>query len=239
MSADSAEPGWLAGLSYDLAPNVRVHASAARKIRFPSIEQLYDASNGNPLLEPERADEIEAGVDYAWTAVKTVVGLSGFHTRAANFIERDSGTPFTNRDRYRFFGWEAVIDTTAIPFANTRVSYSFLNSKVLTSGGGGAPLQNRPRHRASIEATWGLPLQLTARTALNAVGRQVYFSRGSSPVAATAKGYAVADISITRALTRRYELVFGVNNLFDQLYEQSYALPREGRAVLLTLRNRF
>jgi iron complex outermembrane receptor protein len=239
MTADNAEPGWLAGLSYDLARNVRVRGSATRKIRFPSIEQLYDASTGNPLLEPERADEIEAGIDYEWTAAKTVISLSGFHTRAANFIERDSGAPFANRDRYRFSGWEAVVDTSAIPFSSTRVSYSFLDSKALNAGGGGAPLQNRPRHRAAIEANWRLPLQLTARTALQAVGRQVYFSRGSSPVAATAKGFAVADVSITRALSRRQELVFGVNNLFDQLYEQSYALPREGRAVLLTLRNRF
>jgi hypothetical protein len=32
--------------------------------------------------------------------------------------------------------------------------------------------------------------------------------------------------------------VFDVTNLFDQFYDQSYALPREGRAALLSLRAR-
>jgi hypothetical protein len=29
-----------------------------------------------------------------------------------------------------------------------------------------------------------------------------------------------------------------VTNLFDELYDQSYGLPREGRAAILTLRAR-
>lgn len=40
-------------------------------------------------------------------------------------------------------------------------------------------------------------------------------------------------------LKDRYDMVLGVDNLFDQLYEQACGLPREGRVILLTLRGRF
>jgi outer membrane receptor protein involved in Fe transport len=38
---------------------------------------------------------------------------------------------------------------------------------------------------------------------------------------------------------RRYEVTFDVTNVFDQRYDQSYGLPREGRTAMLALRARF
>jgi len=35
-----------------------------------------------------------------------------------------------------------------------------------------------------------------------------------------------------------YDIAFDVTNLFDENYDQSYGLPREGRAAVLTLRAR-
>ena len=51
-----------------------------------------------------------------------------------------------------------------------------------------------------------------------------------------ADGYTLVDAGFTQTLARGIEIAFDVTNLFDQLYDQSYALPREGRAALPSLR---
>ena len=75
------KPTWLAGLSFAATDDLRLHASAARKIRVPSIDQLFNASAGNPALRAERANEIEAGAEYRFGTM-TTAGLSVFSTHA-------------------------------------------------------------------------------------------------------------------------------------------------------------
>ena len=51
-------------------------------------------------------------------------------------------------------------------------------------------------------------------------------------------GYTLLDAGFTQTISRRYDIAFDVTNLFDENYDQSYGLPREGRAAVLTLRAR-
>jgi outer membrane receptor protein involved in Fe transport len=64
------------------------------------------------------------------------------------------------------------------------------------------------------------------------VGPQLYDSRGSDPVQVQADAYTLVDVGFTQVLTRRYEVAFDVSNSFDQLYDQGYGLPREGRTAV-------
>jgi vitamin B12 transporter len=230
------EPTWLAGVSYDATTTLRLHASATRKIRVPSIDQLFNASTGNPALRSERANSVDVGAEYMLDASSTV-GVSVFSTHARDFIERPSGLPFANQDRYRFRGTEMTVQTTRIPRLDLRAAYSFLDSDDLTLNDTGA-LQTRPRHRVSLEATWSPVAGSALRGAVYRTGEQLFDSRGSTPVQMVAEGYTLVDLGFTQRLVRRLDIRFDVTNLFDQLYEQSYGLPREGRAALLTLRAR-
>lgn len=229
-------PTWLAGLSYDATDDVRLHASASRKIRVPSIDQLFNTSSGNPELRAERANGVDLGVDYRLDAASTVA-VSVFSTHAHDFIERLSGLPFENQDSYRFRGAEVTIQTTRIPKLNLRGGYSFLDSVEETSTGT-QPLQTRPRHRGSLEWIW-IPVTGSAvRGAAYYTGTQLYDSRGAVPVQMDVNAYTLVDVGFTQTLARRYDIAFDVTNLFDELYDQSYGLPREGRAAVLTLRAR-
>jgi outer membrane receptor protein involved in Fe transport len=229
-------PTWLAGVSFAATGDLRLHASAARKIRVPSIDQLFNASAGNPALRAERANEIDAGADYRLGS-STTIGVSAFSTHARDFIERTSPMPFQNQDRYRFRGAELTGHTTAISRLELRGSYSFLDSEEVTMSGT-APLQTRPRHRAAVEWIWTPLARSTLRGSIYGVGAQIYDSRGAVPVQREFDGFTLVDVGFTRTLARRFEVAFDVSNLFDQLYDQSYALPREGRAAVLTLKVR-
>jgi outer membrane receptor protein involved in Fe transport len=76
------------------------------------------------------------------------------------------------------------------------------------------------------------------RGAIYSAGSQWLDSRGASTVQRRGGGFTTVDLGFTRTLSRRYDLAADVINLFDTLYEQAYALPREGRAAILTLRVR-
>jgi vitamin B12 transporter len=233
---NETEPTWLAGLTFDATDVLRLHASATRKIRVPSIDQLYSTSAGNPDLHFERANGVDVGADYRLDATSTVA-VSAFRTHARDFIERLSGQPFENQDRYHFSGVELTLQTARIPQLNLRGGYSFLDSEGVSEAGT-RPLQTRPRHRGSLEWVWS-PIPASAvRGAVSRTGSQLFDSRGANPVQIQAEGYTLVDLGYTQRLTRRFELAFDVTNLFDRLYDQAYGLPREGRTAVLTLRAR-
>jgi outer membrane receptor protein involved in Fe transport len=231
-----SKPTWLAGLSYAATDTLRLHASATRKIRVPSIDQLFNASAGNAALRAERANSVDIGADYRLNPM-SVVGISVFSTHARDFIERTSPAPFQNQDRYHFRGAELTGHTTAVPRLDLRGSYSFLDSDNLQPSGT-RPLQTRPRHRGDFEWIWTPVAGSAVRGAVSSTGTQFYDSRGSDPVQREADGFTLVDLGFTQRVVRRYQIAFDVTNLFDHLYDQSYGLPREGRAAVLTLRVR-
>jgi vitamin B12 transporter len=234
--ATETDPTWLAGVSYDATAMLRLHASATRKIRVPSIDQLFNTSSGNPELRSEHANGVDVGADYRLGTTSSV-GLSAFTTHARDFIERPSGLPFANQDRYRFRGAELTMQTARIPKLDLRGAYSYLHSVSVTAGVT-RPLQTRPRHRGSLEWVW-TPMSASAvRGAVYQTGSQLYDSRGAIPVQMRAGGYTLVDLGFTQRLTRRFDLAFDLTNLFDHLYDQAYGLPREGRAAVFTLRAR-
>ena len=232
--ASKVEPAWLLGLSVDPTATLKLHASATRKVRVPSIDQLYNSSSGNQNLHAEHAYAVDAGATQQLTKGVTA-GISVFQTNAHDFIERDSPQPFENHDEYRFRGVELTLQATRVPRLALRGGYSFLDADDI---GAGRPLQTRPRRRATIDWVW-TPISGTAvRGAVSLTGTQLYDSRGSNTVQREADGYTLVDVGVTQTLAGRYDIVFDATNLFDRLYDQAYALPREGRAAVLSLRAR-
>lgn len=233
-----AEPTWIAGVSYDATANLRLHASATRRIRVPSIDQLYSTSAGNPALRPERAHGVDVGADQR-VGRGSAVAMSVFLTQAEDFIERIGGSPFDNQGTYRFAGAEISLKTAVVDPLDLRGAYTFLDSVDVTERAGNRQLQTRPRHRGSLEWTWQPVPGSSLRGAAQFVGPQLYDSRGSDdPIQLRTDAYALVDLGLTQAMTRRYEVAFDVTNVFDQLYDQGYGLPREGRAAVLRLRAR-
>jgi outer membrane cobalamin receptor len=228
-------PSWIAGVSYAATDEMRLHASATRKIRVPSIDQLFNTSAGNPGLRAEHSYGVDVGADYRLAATSSI-GVSAFAIDARDFIERTSPDPFENHDRYRFRGAEVTGHTSRIPRLDLRGGYSFLDADDLTDGT--HPLQTRPRHRGSLEWIWTPLAGSAVRGAAYRTGSQFYDSRGADPVQRRAKGFTLVDVGYTQTVARRYDIVFDVTNLFDGLYDQAYGLPREGRAATLALRAR-
>ena len=81
---------FLAGVYYDFPTDTRLRASAAHKLRFPSIRQLYDVDGGNPDLDSERCWCFELGIEQS-LPFDTTLGVTGFWLELRDFIERRVG----------------------------------------------------------------------------------------------------------------------------------------------------
>lgn len=227
-SSDDDDWSALAGVHYDLFDQTRLRASISRKVRFPSIKQLYEGSGANEDLETERTVHYEIGVDQGLPCIDTDVSVSVFRIDADDFIEKIDDVN-QNNDKYRFTGVEVAADNTSIDKLRVRAAYSYLDAENRSDDALFDELQHRPEHKATVEAWYTLPLDVKAYASWMYVGRRWAFSKTETT---RMRDYNVVDMRLSKAFFEdTLEVFAGADNLFDEDYDEGYALPRPGRTL--------
>lgn len=233
---------YVIGAHYDLFKTTRLRANHARKIRFPSIRQLYEVDSGNEDLKTERSLHYEVGIDQQ-LPVSTLLSLTGFLIDAEDFIEKpDNSSRFENYEKYRFKGFEIALENRAVKSLLLRTAYSYLDSEDRSSNSDKDELQYRPRDKFTVEASYLFPFGLTASGSLLYVNNQYLYDRDNVPPLEKKRldDYAVVNFRLGQSLLNNsLEIYGGVNNLFDEDYEESYGLPRPGRTFYAGTEYRF
>jgi len=221
---------YLIGFHFDPVVGTRLKINHARKVRFPSIKQLYDIDSGNEDLDAEHTMHYELGVEQALPG-KTLFSLTGFINDAKDFIEKDEVTEINkNADEYMFHGFEVALENEAIDDLLLRLSYSYLESEDRSSDSDIHQLQNRPRDRVTFESVYDTPWNMTAQASVQYVANQYSYDDDANQRRTPA--FTLVDVKLTQKLLEEaLELYVGVNNLFDEDYEQSYGFPQPGRYV--------
>ena len=234
-----SDQSYLVGLHYDLFPGTRLKISQERKVRFPSIQRLYDFQSGTPDLKAERTMHYDAGVEQLLPA-DTWISLDVFRIDAHNFIEKDNATDrYANFQKYRFQGFEVAAENHYVPNLALRASYTYLDSKNRSSGAQVDELQYRPRDTVILEARYGFFFGLTADASMEYVGHQ-YFLDKTSTLKRRLNDYTVLNLKLAQdLLQKRLNVYVGAENLFDQNYEQSYGVPQAGRTLYAGAQYRF
>ncbi|HOP39609.1 MAG TPA: TonB-dependent receptor, partial [Geobacteraceae bacterium] len=225
--------GWslLTSAYYDVTKSTRLKAAFQRNIRFPSIRQLYEEPSGDPLLKPERAYLFQVGVEQQLPG-KTKLGLTGFHTTAKNFIQKDDASNMNkNYAEYRYQGIELSAETCIVPQLLARASYTYMDSKDKSSPDRDE-FQYTPAHRFTLEGKYDFDFGLTPYFALAYVADQYTYTKSS--VSPTQKmkmeDFVLVNVKLTQKIMKnKWSLYIGVDNLFDENYETSYGYPQRGR----------
>jgi outer membrane cobalamin receptor len=223
----------LGGASYDFASDTRLKASFKRNIRFPSLGDLYDPSQGNALLLAERAYSYEAGVEQKFQPGGTV-GLTGFYTVARNLIQNDQAAgKNTNLAEVRFAGVE--LSATAHFFTNLslRAMYTHLYSED-RSRSGRDQQQYTPGDKAALEGKYDFDAGLTPYISLLHVANQYCYTKNNVTPVQKAKlnDFTLVAVRLSQKIWDNKSTIFiGVNNLFDTNYETSYGFPQSGRYI--------
>jgi outer membrane cobalamin receptor len=232
---DDNEGSYLVGVYYDILEKTRIKASYARKIRFPSIRQLYDEEQGDPDLTSESSNNYEVGIEQGlpWNSK---VSVTGFYIDVKDYIEsipNASGVDvFQNNDKYRFQGAELSAETRFLKNLMARVGYTYLYTKDKSSDTERTELQNRPRHTVTLEGKYSFNFGFSAYMNILYVADQVFYSRTTPLQRKELNDYALVGLKLDQALLKnRLNLYVGVDNLFDVDYETSYGFPQAGRFI--------
>jgi len=230
-SGRSAGNELMAGAFVDARQGSRLRVAAARKIRFPTIRQLYDPDGGNSTLGPERASTLEGGIDQSFWR-RSNVSLSAFVTTVRGFIERPGpGESFANHNRYRFTGIELSADTRAWTRLFLRFGHTFLSTEDQSPGATRQALQNQPRHRTTAELRYAHRAGLSLSASTLRVADQVFYARTAPFQSARLPNYTVVNARVAQTVGRNGELYLGADNLFDRIYEEEYGFPAATRIV--------
>ena len=226
------ESSFLVGAHYDIFEDTKIRGSVARKIRFPSIKQLYEEDTGNPGLTAEKSKNYELGIEQRlpW---KTTISLTGFLMDVEDYIEKDSSTEiYQNHDEYRFQGFELTAETRFYKNLILRAGYTFLDTDDRSTGTEIEELEHRPKNKITFEAKYSFGFGFSTYMNVMHVSDQYHYSEKSPLIKKKLNDYTLVNLKLEQGLfDDRFCLYFGVDNLFDEDYEESYGFPLAGRTI--------
>lgn len=236
---DESSYSYLVGLHYDILPGTRIKFVHSRKIRFPSIQRLYDITSGNPNLRAEWTLHYELGIEQTLPA-DTWVSLTGYRSDAHDFIEKnDAVNQYQNFQHYRFQGFEVTAENHYVKHLALRASYTYLDAKNLSDGSALNQLQYRPRDTVMLEGRYNFNFGLMVDANLLYVGNQVYLNKNSTESRAL-NDYTVVNLKLSQdLLNHRLNVYAGADNLLDKNYEEAYGIPQAGRTIYGGVEYRF
>ena len=234
---DDDQGSWLIGLTYDLFEHTQLRTSYARKIRFASIKNLYDAGSGNEDLTTETSDNFEIGISHLlpWGIM---ADLALYHNDVEDYIQKNDTTEiYENKDEYRFKGLELFLSKQ---FSNAGLTfgYSYMDAVDKSEGTTVDDLEYRPVHKFTLEGDYEFDFGLTAYASLLHLTDQIYY--GSDGSKGDLGDITLVNMKLEQLVYKKIGSIYlGVDNLFDENYEESYGFPQAGRTAYAGMKIRF
>jgi outer membrane cobalamin receptor len=229
---------YLLSAYYDFPTDTRIKANHARKIRFPTLTDLYSLDGGNATLEAEETRHYEIGLEQGLPA-KTTVSLTGFYIDVSDYIEKDANDIKTNFQKYTFAGVETIVENRVIDDLLLRAGYTYMYTEDKSEGSQRDELQYRPENKFTFETSYRLAWGMSLYGALIHVTDQYFYDKNQIEKKRL-PDYTLVDLRLGQEFFQgKLTAYLGAKNLFDEDYEQSYGLPQAGRTVYGGLDYRF
>jgi outer membrane receptor protein involved in Fe transport len=221
---------------YHVSDKVRVWGDYSMGFRAPTLNELYRSFSvgavrtfANAQLGPERLKGGELGVSIAPTSA--VVIRSTFYDNrvkepVANVTIGTNQLQRQNLGRTRIRGLQTDAEVTIGEFVRVSGGYLFNDAKVREFAANpalvGLYLPQVPKHRGSVQVAFANPRLFNAAFSVQGIGRQFEDDQNLRLVPNESKpglpGYALMDITASRAVGPNLEFFFGIQNLADKEY---------------------
>jgi vitamin B12 transporter len=225
---------WHVAPSYTIAATgTQLKLSAGTGFKAPTLNQLFVSYpafdfSANPDLRPEQSLGVDAGFVQPLMNNRVRFGASYFHNDIRDLIDyNDTFTSLVNVGRATTQGIETFVYFAATKHLGLSASYTYtLAMDDETS----QQLLRRPKHKASVSATWRPLRRLTLVASGTYVGARPDVTYVGLP-GATAKPYTLVDLDANYRLTDRVTLFGRIDNLLDEHYQDIVGFLRPGLAV--------
>lgn len=229
------------GATYTFTDGTKVFGSAARKVRFPTLQQLY-SSSGNPDLKPEKSLNYVLGVSRGLTRYAQAE-LSFFCYDVDDFITRDVPTidgKYDNVGEVLMLGFELSGEVSPTRDLSFRAGYTYNDATDRSPGRVTDRVRNVPTHKVDLAMKYlvpviGVKLDLTGLYVGKTWGQLPTSSRPNDPAIET-DSYLLLNCRIAKVLWKNVEAYFAVNNVFDKDYEPEIDFPAPGRNMFVGLK---
>jgi outer membrane receptor protein involved in Fe transport len=224
------------GATYTLSDTTRLFGSLARKVRFPTLSQLYSTRSGNLELEAEKSVNYTLGISQAFGTLASGE-LAVFYYDIDDFISRDApGTTgiYRNYAKISLAGFE--VSGTIDPGADLhfRVGYTYSNARDRSDDRVTTNVTYVPEHKVDVGVNYTVPYLLTPIDLTFVYVSDSYnqLPTPQRPTQETIKtgDYFIMNARIAKSFLKRYEAYLAVNNIFDSDYESEYGFWAPGRS---------
>jgi len=207
------ETTWRAAASWTPADRgPRVHASAGTAFKAPTFVDLYFPFYGNPDLRPETSESYDLGIEQAFAGGRVLADLTAFRSDVRDLIVFDVSTFLAgNVARADLDGFEATVSWTPTERFGGRIAYTRTDA---TDADTGAWLARRPRHQASLNASFAPTERVRGTLTVLAVRDRV--DAGDVPL----DDYETVDVSLETDVARRFTAYLRIDNLLDDDHEE-------------------
>ena len=233
------------GATYNLSDTTRLFGSIARKVRFPTLSQLYSTRSGNTELNAERSVNYTLGVSQSFGAIASgELGL--FYYDISDFISRDApGTEgiYRNYGKIRLAGFELIGEVYPMKDLIFALGYTYNNACDRSDDRVTDHVVYIPEHKIDIGLKYTIPYIITV---FDLTGVYVSDSYNQLPTPQNPDqeeiktgDYFIMNIRLSKTFLKRYEAYLAVNNIFDSDYEAEYGYPGLGRNFYVGLSVKF
>ena len=233
------------GATYTFPDTTRIFTSIARKVRFPTLQQLFSSKGGNINLSAEKSVNYTLGISRSFS--KYAHGeFALFYHDIADFISRDApGTlgTYQNYAKIRLAGFELTGEVNPIRDLRFWAGYTYNNARDESPGRVTDSVTFIPEQKLDVGIHYNIPY---VKTGLDLIGLYVgeIFNQLPTPQNPTQKTIQTADYFIVNAkisqnFMKYFDAYVAVNNIFDSDYEEESSFPGMGRTFYVGLAAKF
>lgn len=229
----------MAGVTYTFSEGTRLFGSVARKDRFPTLQQLFGTTQGNPDLIAERSWNYVLGATRGITQYARAE-VSLFQHDITNFINRDGpaiDARYYNVGRVQLRGVEVSGEIYPMKDLMFKAAYTYIDATNLSHGRVTDRVTYVPEHEIDVSGSYLIPKIGVKLDATGVYVSQVWgqVQTPSSPTQAFLKtdDYFLMNVRIGKEVYKGLEVYFAANNVFDKDYEQELDFPAPGRNLFL------
>jgi outer membrane receptor protein involved in Fe transport len=243
----------MAGLTYQHSDTLKFFGSAGKKVRFPTMRNLYASGVigpiGDPDLDEEQSYNYELGT--IWMAAETVsIEASLFYSEIKDLINFDNQIGrFEQYDKVTLAGAELALASQLTPSLYGRIAYSFLdaqNHSTVTVKNEFHPslvyepeeLPYRPEHKIDLDLSQIFSFGLRVNLNTSYVSERTYYNHADPQNNKTLvaeqedlSDYFLLNLKLSQKILKNYYLYVFAQNLLDEVYQDLFQFASPGRTI--------